>query len=107
MIDFENWREVARAQHEHTTQDGYWNDTSIGEHLAHLHSEVSELFEAYRNNPDRLCDKGINITAEEEEMADIYLILLDLVHKRGINLAEAARKKFEFNKTRDIRKMNP
>lgn len=84
---------------------GYWDNTSIGEHIAYLHSEVSELFEAYRKGPNKPCDKGIDLTAEEEEAADIYMILMELVSLRKINLERAVAMKFEFNKGRP--KKNP
>lgn len=78
----------------------YWDNTTIGEHIAYLHSEVSEIFEAYRKGPNKPCDKGIPLTAEEEEIADIYMILMSLVGRRNIDLENACRVKFQYNKTR-------
>jgi NTP pyrophosphatase (non-canonical NTP hydrolase) len=103
MTNYDDWRQVAKLQCDHCDAEGYWDRTDIGTHLAYLHSEVSELFDAYRKGPDKPCDKGIDLTAEEEECADIYLIFLSLVHKRGIDLAKVVRKKVEFNKTRPIK----
>lgn len=60
-------------------------------------AEGIELFEAARANPIAPCDKNPALTCEQEEVADIFLRLLDYCGWRGINLLEAARTKHETN----------
>lgn len=62
--------------------------------IALLHSEVSEAFEAYRNGDNR------NLT---EEMADIFIRLLDSCDRLGVNLAFAFTAKCRKNRERDYR----
>lgn len=70
-----------------------------------IHGEVSELWEAARN--DKLtqpCDKdNLNLTYEEEELADIILRTLDLAQARGVNIGVAVIMKYNFNLTRPHR----
>ena len=68
--------------------------------IALMHSEVSELLDAVRINPDALCDKNVELTCEEEEVADIFLRLVDYCGARKIDLGHAAALKHEYNKTR-------
>lgn len=67
-----------------------------------IHGEVSELWEAARNNTlDQPCDKpALNLTCEEEELADIILRTLDLAKARNVNIGLAVIMKYNFNLTR-------
>ena len=47
--------------------------------IALMHSELSELLEAIRENPDAPCGKNVNLTREEEEVADAYKDVADVV----------------------------
>lgn len=68
---------------------------------ANLHGEVSELWEWVRKNKlHYLCDKGIPLTCEEEELADIVIRAFDTSIARGIDIGRAIRLKSEYNKTR-------
>lgn len=100
-----NWdsiSDVQREMHKHTSDLGYWDDEAMGDKIAHLHSEVTELYEAMRKGPTEPCDKWprVDLTREQEEFADILLVLLDIAGYRGVDMADAARRKFEFNKGR-------
>lgn len=93
--------------HSLATIKGFWagNDTRndpqfLGCKLALIHAEVSELLEAVRDRPGGLCDKLIDLTREQEEVADIFLRLADYCGARGINLEMAVTIKHEYNKTR-------
>lgn len=67
---------------------------TFGEDIALLHSEVSEALEAYRNNDnDNLA----------EEFADIFIRLLDVTHRKGIDLEEEFHKKLNKNRSRGYR----
>jgi NTP pyrophosphatase (non-canonical NTP hydrolase) len=76
---------------------------------ANLHSEVSELWEAFRNNSlNSFCDKaekmkalGLSpLTNLEEEIADIVIRALDTARENGIDVGNAVRVKDAYNKTR-------
>ncbi len=64
-----------------------------------IHGEVSELWEAARNNTlDQPCDKpALTLTCEEEELADIILRTLDLAKARNVNIGLAVIMKYNFN----------
>jgi hypothetical protein len=79
---------------------------------ANMHSEASELWEAYRaGNLHKPCDKaekmaamGLRpLTCLEEELADIALRNHDNAHTLGVNLQEAMEIKHAYNGTRAVR----
>jgi NTP pyrophosphatase (non-canonical NTP hydrolase) len=86
--------QVARINH----ANGFYDkprdfDTDI----ALLHSEVSEAFEAWRKNEtDHIA----------EEMADIFIRLLDSCDRMGIDLAHAFAEKCKINAQRPYRHGN-
>lgn len=95
------------------TAKGFHNgEPIIGNYTANLHSEVSELWEAYRlgklNSP---CDKsekmleivGETLTCAEEELADILIRTLDFCAAFGIDINKAVKYKILFNRTRSFR----
>jgi NTP pyrophosphatase (non-canonical NTP hydrolase) len=70
-----------------------WYDTPrpFGDDIALLHSEISEAYEAYRK------DDNENLA---EEMADIFIRLLDTCDRYDIDLYRQFRAKLEINKLR-------
>jgi NTP pyrophosphatase (non-canonical NTP hydrolase) len=94
---------LAAILHETAIEKGFWdgkkNHDKIGNKLALIHSEVTEVLEAIRKN------KG----SEEivEEMADILIRLLDLyaaMRNEGLvehSLDESLNKKMAINKDRE------
>lgn len=78
---------------------------SIGEDVALIHSEVSELLEVHRNNRwGQDCEKTNEITQEEEEIADILIRIFDFVYRHPeIDLAKALLVKMELNTKRPRR----
>lgn len=73
----------------------YEKDRSFGDDIALLHSEVSEMFEAYRKD---------NFTGEkdsvQDEAADILIRLLDTCYRHDINLYAQFAKKCKINSER-------
>jgi NTP pyrophosphatase (non-canonical NTP hydrolase) len=88
----------------------------VGDYIANIHSEVSELWEAHRRHKlDAPCDKsetmheqfGEILSSKEEEIADIIIRALDTAHAVGItNVGRAVRLKHLYNKTRAYRHGN-
>lgn len=84
----------------------------LSEHVANIHGEVSELWEALRRQQlDKPCDKaekmrehGIpELTCVEEELADIVIRALDTARDMGVDIARAVEAKDAYNQTRDYR----
>lgn len=85
---------------------------NFGNYTANLHSEVSELWEAWRKKKlNARCDKadlmeqhGLEpLTCAEEECADILIRTLDTAARLKVDLAKAVYYKLLFNRTREIR----
>ena len=77
---------------------------NFGEWMANLHSEVSELWEAYRRGTlSDPCDKACGLTCAEEELADIVIRAMDTAVVLGIDLGEVIARKAEYNRQRPFR----
>jgi|SRR6185312_520824 len=80
----------------------------LSKYLMNLHSEVSELWEAWRKGETNApCDKAPKmdapLTCMEEELADILIRTLDTAATFEIDLDRAVRVKMAFNATRPHR----
>lgn len=62
-----------------------------------LHAEISELVETWRDEPNRVSPKCLDLTVEEEEFADVFIRLVDLAAQRGVNLDRVVPIKMEHN----------
>jgi NTP pyrophosphatase (non-canonical NTP hydrolase) len=73
----------------------------FGAWCANLHSEVSELWEAYRRHQlDKQCDKPVDLTNAEEELADIVIRAMDTAVALGVDLGKAIEVKARYNESR-------
>lgn len=78
---------------------------SVANLVANLHSEVSELWEAYRKNELHApsAHKGLELTCAEEELADIVIRAIDTAHLLGVDISFAVEMKVAYNRTRPYR----
>lgn len=99
----------------HQDEEGDEEISNFGDYTANLHSEISELWEAYRKRKlYSLCDKAEEmkshnlppLTCAEEEVADIIIRALDTAARLKINVAKAVYYKMLFNRTRSFRHGN-
>lgn len=76
--------------------------------VANLHGELSELWESHRRGELHApCDKkDSGLTQLEEEVADVFIRLLDGAYLLGVDVGTAVKKKYEYNKTRQYRHGN-
>lgn len=117
-----------KRAHENSVKHGFWEgaeNNNIPTKLCLLHSELSEWLEAFRGDPKALCGKTetVNVcgnaviqplciavgaevrpvTKEEEEAADVFIRLLDLCEKQGIDLARVTLAKMRYNESRPMK----
>lgn len=71
----------------------YDQERTFGDGIALIHSEVSEALEAYRKNTGTV----------GEELADVFIRLLDMCHRLDVDLYSEYEKKMEINKKRGYR----
>lgn len=105
--------ELADHVYETAKSKGFHDDpVPLSVSTANLHSEVSEMWEAFRNNSlHSFCDKsekmkalGLNpLTNLEEELADIVIRALDTARENGVDIGNAVRVKDAYNAKREFR----
>lgn len=85
------------------------DDRTVGDDIALLHTEVSEMLEAYRDGglgdqTRMLKNPSLHALPKPEgfgsEAADVLVRLLDTCKRRGVNLAWEFERKLAFNETR-------
>ncbi len=96
------------AVRETNRANGWYDDErSVGDYIALLHSEVSEMFEAYRSTgvADDTADLGPDggLPKPEgfgSECADVLIRLLDTCDRTGVDLPDEVIRKLAYNRTR-------
>lgn len=85
----------------------YEDERTVGDDVALLHSEVSEMFEAYRDGG--LADQTARYDGPNKpegfgsECADVLIRLLDTCERRGVDLDFEYARKSAHNRTRGYR----
>lgn len=104
------------------TMGWHSGEPNLAVYLMNLHSEISELWEAWRegkvisrgpgpttdSTEKELCDKsdkmialGVEpLTCLEEELADVLIRTLDTAHAFGVDIDRAVASKMAYNATR-------
>lgn len=105
-----NINEFAQDVYDNATAKGFHDgQDTVASHVANMHSELSELWEAYREGRlYRQCDKAEKLrlhglpelTAAEEELADVIIRALDSMMHWGIDPERALRTKHIYNTKR-------
>jgi len=92
---------LAERCHRQAVISGFWEEEerNQAEMIALVHSELSELLEALRDdNP--ISEKIAPFTEAEEEVADVIIRLLDMSHAAGWDIDGAIMAKLNFNAAR-------
>lgn len=95
--------EMQAEVYENNVAHGWFEEErSVGDDVAHLHAEVSEMWEAYRVSgllPVTDFDTG-KPDDFASEVADVFIRLLDTCKRRGIDLRAEYERKMAYNLTR-------
>jgi NTP pyrophosphatase (non-canonical NTP hydrolase) len=88
----------------------YDEERTVGDDVALLHTEVSEMFEAFRVtglSDATESDPGLAYPPKPEgfgsEVADVFIRLLDTCERRGVDLQFEYERKMAYNRTRPYR----
>jgi NTP pyrophosphatase (non-canonical NTP hydrolase) len=104
--------ELEQQVYEVNEANGWFEeDRTVGDDIALLHSEVSEMLEAYRDwgladqTPEPWSEKTPTPKPEGfgSEAADVLIRLLDLCRRRGVDLEFEVQRKLAYNATRGHR----
>lgn len=100
-------RQLQQLIYTSNVEKGWYTHLETGEYqsrdfvmaCALIHSEISEAFEGWRKN--RMDEHLPTRSAEEVELADAMIRILDTAGSMNMDLAAALREKFAFNQVRE------
>lgn len=94
------WNRIEVAIHDNAVAKGHHDPPPTDlELIAHIHSEISEAFQAIvAGNP--LSTKIPGWTSLTEELADAVMLMMDMAYMYDLRLPEALLEKLKYNKTR-------
>ncbi len=91
---------VSAAFEDNALKKGFWDDNpTVGDKVALMHQELSELLEAYRSEHKQSA-KIPAFLEIEEEIADLIIRAADFGFHQKLRIAEAILAKHEYNTTR-------
>lgn len=105
-----NINEFADKVYQNAVAKGFHDgQDTVASHVANMHTELSELWEAYREGRlHKACDKAEELralglpvlTAAKEELADVVIRALDSMRHWGIDPQQVLETKHAYNLTR-------
>lgn len=112
MDDYDALNRIAKRMYSIAASKGFHPEEkgtvpdNFGSWLANLHSEISELWEAYRsghlaNDCGKECKP--RLACAEEELADIVIRAMDTAEAIGVDLGRAIEIKARYNESRAYR----
>jgi NTP pyrophosphatase (non-canonical NTP hydrolase) len=96
------FEELQQAVNANAHAKGFYDEPgSVGERIALMHSELSELLEHYRKGvADFTSQKLPDFTNAEEELADVVIRCMDFAEEMNLKLSDAMEAKHAYNTTR-------
>ena|SRR3990167_11038129 len=96
--------ELAAEIHTQARAKGFWDrERSLPERLALLHSEVSEVFEEWRDRTPPVYVQHGKPGGYAVELIDVIIVALDSLAFEGVDIDEIMRAKMAFNAGRPVR----
>jgi NTP pyrophosphatase (non-canonical NTP hydrolase) len=100
-------KKIMKKAHKNAKAKGFYDGKgkSIGDDIALMHSELSELLEEYRNNKpiNEMYFENGKPLGGPSEAADVLIRLCEFCEHHKIDLEEAVRVKMAYNKTRPFK----